>query len=36
MKANYEYWGKMNKHSEGPIIQVKEGNVTNTTELVVE
>jgi hypothetical protein len=35
MKANYEYWGKMNKHSEGPIIQVKEGNVTNTTELVV-
>jgi predicted kinase len=35
MKANYEYWGKMNKHSEGPIIQIKEGNVTNTTELVV-
>jgi predicted kinase len=35
MKANYEYWGKMNKHSEGPIIQVKEGKVTNTTELVV-
>jgi hypothetical protein len=35
MKANYEYWGKMNKHSKGPIIQVKEGNVTNTTELVV-
>jgi hypothetical protein len=35
MKANYEYWGKMNKHSEGPIIQVKEGDVTNTTELVV-
>jgi hypothetical protein len=35
MKANYEYWGKMNKHSEGPIIQVEEGNVTNTTELVV-
>jgi hypothetical protein len=35
MKANYEYWGKMNKHSEGPIIQIKEGNITNTTELVV-
>jgi hypothetical protein len=35
MKANYEYWGKMNKHSEGPIIQVKEGKVTNTTELIV-
>jgi predicted kinase len=35
VKANYEYWGKMNKHSEGPIIQVKEGKVTNTTELIV-
>jgi predicted kinase len=35
-RADFQYWDRMDKATEGPVIQVKEGGVTNRTELINE
>ena len=35
-RADFQYWDRMDKATEGPVIQVKEGRVTHRTELINE
>lgn len=35
-RADFQYWDRMDKSTEGPIIQVKESRVTHRTELINE
>jgi hypothetical protein len=35
-RADFQYWDRMDKATEGPVIQAKEGRVTHRTELISE